>query len=477
MKFILNRQVVLQGLKPETGNAIKQQLTLYNPKYEDARRMGRYTANIPEKLTFFTDDEHGDLVFPRGFSDRAYRICRQYDENVEVKDHRRTLPPVDYRFKGILRDYQEHAVSEMIRHTHGTLSAPTGSGKTIMALSIIARQQQPALIIVHTKELLNQWIKAIEQFLGIPADEVGIMGGGKLKPEKIVTVGLVQTLKNKWSIIVDQVGHVIVDECHKCPARTFTDVITKFDAKFFMGLSATPWRRDKLTASIYFHLGEQRHQVPRERLFKEGNLIKPHVIQRPTQFETLTDPARYYSLMMKELSQDRQRNQLICNDIAADENDGIKLILSDRREHCHEISQMLETDFGSPSIVLTGSTPPKEREGIVTSLKESPSAILISTIALLSEGFDLPQLSSLFLTTPIRFSGRLMQCLGRILRPSPGKKKAMVYDYVDTLVGVLLNAATSRERVYEELFGMGFVDRISDVPSTVTSLNCLNPDR
>ena len=472
MNFILKNQVTLQGLKAQTANAIKQQLTLYNPKYEDARRMGRYTANIPENLTFYINDEHGDLLLPRGFSDRAYRICRQYGENVEVKDHRRTLASVDYKFKGLLRDYQERAVSEMIRHTHGTLSAPTGSGKTVMALSIIARQQQPALIIVHTRELLNQWVKAIEQFLVIPVDEVGIMGGGKLRPGKIVTVGLVQTLKNKWTDIVNQVGHVIVDECHKCPARTFTDVITKFDAKFFTGLSATPWRRDRLTASIYFHLGEQRHQVPRERLFKEGNLIKPHVIQRQTQFETTTDPTRYYSLMLKELSQDRHRNQLICNDIADDQNDGIKLVLSDRREHCHELSQILETDFGRPSVVLTGSTPPKEREDIVKSLIKSPSAILISTIALLSEGFDLPQLSSLFLTTPIRFSGRLMQCLGRILRPSPGKEKAMVYDYVDTLVGVLANAATSRERVYEELFGMGFVDKISDLLFP----DCLNPD-
>ena len=434
------------------------------------------TANIPEKLTFFTEDENGDFLFPRGFSDRAYRICRHYAEKVEINDNRRTLPLVDYTFTGILRDYQELAVSEMIRHTHGTLSAPTGSGKTVMALSIIARRQQPVLIIVHTRELLNQWINAIEQFLDIPGDEVGILGGGKLKPGKLITVGLVQTLKNKWPAIVEQVGHIIVDECHKCPAKTFTDVITKFDAKFFMGLSATPWRRDRLTASIYFHLGEQRHQVPRERLFKDGNLIKPHVIQRQTQFETLTDPARYYSLMMKELSQDRQRNKLICGDIAADENDGIKLILSDRREHCHELSKILETDFNTPSIVLTGSTAPKEREEIVISLKKSRCAVLISTIALLSEGFDLPQLSNLFLTTPIRFSGRLMQCLGRILRPSPGKEKAVVYDYVDGLVGVLANAAASRERVYEELFGMGFVNSISEEPFSVESPDCLNTD-
>ena len=458
MKFILSNEVTLQGQKPETTNAIKQQLTLYNPKYQDAQKRGRYTGNIPEKITFFTDHENGDFLLPRGFSDRAYRICKQNEDKVEVEDQRRFLEPIDFKFIGKLREYQEKAVSEMIRHTHGTLSAPTGSGKTIMALAIIARQKQPTLIIVHTRELLNQWIMAIERFLGIPGDAVGTLGGGKLNPGESISVGLVQTLKNKWPAIVDQVGHVIVDECHKCPARTFTDVITKFDAKFFLGLSATPWRRDKLTQSIYFHLGDQRHQISQERLFEEGNLIKPRVIPRETSFETLTDPSRYYSLIMKELSQDRERNHLICSDVSLDQNDGIKLILSDRREHCHELAKIFETDFKLSSIVLTGSTPIKEREEIVSSLKETSSGILISTIALLSEGFDLPQLSTLFLTTPIRFSGRLMQCLGRILRPAPGKEKATVYDYVDTQVGVLCSAAAARERVYENLFGMGFSD-------------------
>ena len=454
MKFILTNQLTLQGLKLETTKTIKQQLTLHNPKYEDARKMGRYTQNIPDKLTFYTELEDG-LQCPRGFSDQAYRICRHNEENVEVADKRRVMAPIDFQFKGRLREYQETAVSEMIRHTHGTLSAPTGSGKTIMALSIIARHRQPSLIIVHTRELLNQWILAIERFLDIPREAVGILGGGKLKPGDMISVGLVQTLKNKWPTIVEQVGHVIVDECHKCPARTFTDVITKFDAKYFLGLSATPWRRDRLTQSIYFHLGKQRYQISQEKLFEEGSLIKPRVIPRETQFETLTDPGRYYSLMMKELSQNLERNRLICRDVSLDQNDGIKLILSDRREHCHELAKILETDFKLTSIVITGSTPTKAREEIVSSLKETPSAILISTIALLSEGFDLPQLSTLFLTTPIRFSGRLMQCLGRVLRPSPGKKSAMVYDYVDARVGVLGNAAAAREQIYKQLFGTG----------------------
>jgi len=454
VKFILSNQVTLQGLKPETANAIKQQLTLYNPKYQDARKMGRFAGNIPEKLTFFTEHQTGELMIPRGFSDRAYRLCRQYENTVEVEDHRRVLPPIDFKFTGTLREYQETAVSEMVRHTHGTLSAPTGSGKTIMALAIIARQKQPTLIIVHTRELLNQWVGAIAQFLGIT--DVGTLEGGKVKPGDAISVGLVQTLKKKWPVIMERVGHVIVDECHKCPAKTFTDVVTQFDAKIFTGLSATPWRRDKLTASIYFHLGEQRHQVPREQLFETGNLIKPRVIFRETSFQTLTDPSRYYSLMLKELSQDLERNRLICRDISLEKNTGISLILSDRREHCHELARILETNFNLPTMVLTGSTPTREREAIVSSLKTTSSALLISTIALLSEGFDLPRLTTLFLTTPIRFSGRLMQCLGRILRPSPGKKKATVYDYVDTQVGVLSNAAEARKRVYSDLFGTAF---------------------
>lgn len=450
MRFILDHHVTLKGASSATREQIKTRLTLANPRYEDARKMGRFTRGIPPKLHYFSEAGE-DLVCPRGFSDRAWRICRAMETVVTVEDNRRSLDDTTIHFTGRLRPYQAQAVDAMMPHTHGTLSAPTGSGKTVMALALIARRHQPVLIIVHTRELLNQWITAIEAFLGISPETVGVLGAGKAWCGEQITVALVQTLKNRWETVQPHVGHVIVDECHKCPARTFTDVLTRFDARFLTGLSATPWRRDRLTPSIYFHMGELRHEVPRDPLFSEGSLIKPRIILCETGFESDLDPSRHYSTMLKVLTRNLERNRLVARDVASVNRSGIRLVLSDRREHCRRLSQMLATEFGCSTLVLTGDTPAKERDAGIETLKSASTGILIATIALLSEGFDLPELSTLFLTTPIRSSGRLLQCLGRVLRPAPGKETAIVYDYVDARVGVLDNAARSRQQVYRDM--------------------------
>ena len=317
-----------------------------------------------------------------------------------------------------------------------------------MALYLIALRRQPALVVVHTKELMDQWIDRIGAFLGIPARKVGIIGGGKKRIDHKITVGLVQSLYKCASEVAPHIGHLVIDECHRAPSRTFTECVTAFDSRFMLGLSATPWRRDGFSRLIYWHLGDKVHEVDKGALVEAGHVPAADVIWRETSFRPFHDPSAEYAKMLSELTQDPARNGLIAADVAreAGNGGGVILILADRKAHCDDLAAFL-MDWGVEAAILTGDLSNGARQAVVEALSAGQIKVLVSTTQLLSEGFDCKELSTLFLATPIRFSGRLLQAVGRVLRPAPGKDKARVFDYVDP-VGVLKNAARARQREY-----------------------------
>jgi superfamily II DNA or RNA helicase len=216
-----------------------------------------------------------------------------------------------------------------------------------------------------------------------------------------------------------------------------------------LGLSATPWRRDGLSRLIYWHLGDKVHEVDKGALVDAGHVLAADVVWRETSFRPTYDPSEEYSKMLSELTQDPDRNALIASDVAreAGNGGGVCLVLSDRKAHCDTLAAHLK-DWGVESSVLTGDLGNGARAAVVEALNGGRVKVLVATGALLGEGFDCAALSTLFLATPIKFNGRLLQYLGRVLRPAPGKDKARVYDYLDP-VGVLKNAARSRQREYE----------------------------
>jgi superfamily II DNA or RNA helicase len=339
----------------------------------------------------------------------------------------------------------------MIKKDFGTLSAPTGSGKTVMGLYLIARRRQPAVVIVHTKDLAFQWIRRIEQFLGIPADAVGLIGAGRKQIGDRITVALVQTLYRCTDEVAALTGHIVVDECHRTPSRTFTEAVGAFDCRYMLGLSATPWRRDRLSTLIFWHLGDIHHQVDKARLEEKGHILKVDVVVRRTVFEPYFDPVNDYSRMLSELTADDARNRLIASDVEKEVSagKGVCLVLSDRKKHCETLQGILRFKFNIQAELLTGDLGTEARRTVLARLGQGRVKVLIATGQLIGEGFDCPDLSTLFMATPIRFSGRVMQYLGRILRPAPGKARARVYDYVDERVAPLMAAARARQRVYD----------------------------
>ena len=438
-------QCSLTGISAALLSVLQNSLTIDNPKYRDAKKYGRWVGkNFKQKL-FFYEMEDAAIFFPRGYAGQAVALCREYlGRGPVIDDRRRLLPEVTFDFMGDLRPYQQEAVEDVLRKHFGVLVASTGSGKTVMALAIVASRRQPALILVHSRELMYQWQERARQFLGI---EAGLIGDSQFTIRPL-TVAIVNTARKRLDEIVPRFGHLIVDECHRVPATLFTRVVKEFDSYYMLGLSATAYRReDGLTRLIYLYMGDRAHQVDARKLAASGAVLKPQFIQRPTGFKYVF--RGNYQALMNALT----KNELRCRQIAEDIRDeaqqtgGIVLVVSDRVAHCQKLAGML-AEKGLRPTVMTGKLTTAERSAIVASIHHGGIKVLIATLQLVGEGFDAAGLATLFLTTPIKFTGRLRQVIGRILRPASGKQPKVI-DYVDEHVGVLRNSARIRRQAYE----------------------------
>ena len=439
---------LIENISRSLEDALKKRLTIDNPEYQAAKKYGRWIGKkLKPQLKYYEPVPRG-LRFPRGFANQAVLLCREIiGTDPEIIDRRRLLGETAFDFHGILRPYQRQAVAAISQHSFGVLEAGTGSGKTVMALAVIALRRQPALVVVHTKELLYQWRQRAEEYLRCP---VGLLGDGKADIEPL-TIAIVNSARKRVAELAPLFGHLVVDECHRVPASLFTDVVSAFDCHYQLGLSATAFRRDSgMTQLIYFFMGDLTHKVDQEELAASGAIVRPELIRRVTAF-TFNYQGDYQE-MIKALVIHQGRNRQIIDDIlreAARPGVGIILVVSDRVSHCQLFTERLAA-HGLRAALLTGQQTPEQRMAVVAQVRDGRLQVLIATIQLIGEGFDCPGLTSLFLTTPITFEGRLLQIIGRIMRPAAGKQ-ARVFDYVDEAVAALRRSAWNRRQVLEEL--------------------------
>lgn len=439
---------LLSGISFDFEKEIKKQLTIENPQYKAAKKYGRWIGKkLKPQLKYYEPVVQG-VRFPRGFANQAVLMCRDYlGKDPEIIDKRRLLPEIELFFGGHLRPYQQLAVDEAMKKSFGVIESGTGSGKTVMGLALIAARKQPTLVIVHTKELLYQWKERAEQFLEC---DVGLIGDGKFSIGPL-TVSIVNSARNRVDDLVSRFGHLVVDECHRVPATLFTDVVSRFDCHYLLGLSATAFRSDnELTRLIYFFMGDRIHQVDSQELQASGAVLKPEIIRTSTSF-TYRYRGDYQSLI-KALTVHEGRNMQILEDIcgvAAEPGSGTCLVVSDRVSHCRLFVERLQ-NRGVMVELLTGQIPPESRSAIVAAVQNGEIQVLVATLQLISEGFDCPGLSTLFLTTPIVFEGRILQVMGRIMRPAVNKR-ARVFDYIDENIPALLRSANSRGLILSEV--------------------------
>ncbi|HLC17282.1 MAG TPA: DEAD/DEAH box helicase [Thermodesulfovibrionia bacterium] len=435
-------------LSPEVINKLKSQLVFINPKWIENEKRGYWTGDIPHILSFFNTKGDKALI-PRGFASRCIQILSNSGLNAVLDDKTRQLPDVPFTFQADLRSFQAKAVTAILSKRFGVLNAPTGSGKTVMALKVIAERKQPALVVVHTKELLYQWRDRTTTFLGIPQDEVGLIGDGKKQTGSRITIAIVNSLYKCLDEVANQTGFLVVDECHRTPAKTFTEAVEAFDSRYMLGLSATPYRRDGLTKVIHFYLGNTVYDISARELQKQNQIMEASLVARKTGFDYNYQDD--YQEMLSRLVDDPERNQLIAHDVVehVTKEPGIALVLSDRKNHCRTLFDLIVKQNVTCRL-LTGEVSAGERKSIVEELNQGKVRVLVATAQLIGEGFDLKALSSIFMATPVKFSGRVKQYIGRILRMAHGKTNATIYDYLDE-PGVLLASFKTRVHVYREL--------------------------
>lgn len=435
-------------------------LIMENPKYKGALDHGYSTRGIPKRLHYMTKNSNGNWVMPRGFYYRLQNIIKRYGIPFRTIDKCMTVEDVEIDFIGELREDQPEAASAILDNQYGLLSRGTGGGKTVIALYVIAKRRQPTLIVVHTKELMYQWQERAEGtkyakgfFGGLKKGDIGLIGDGKKSVGRILTVAIVNSLSKYLYLVKDSVGQLIIDEAHKIPSTTFSNIISHFDCRFFLGLSATLNRRDGLGEVIKFYIGDIVHTGDIKHLQAKKQAMKPSLTIIKTNFSFYIKNTFMYSSMIKKLTSDVDRNDLIVKEVIkhSKKNNSreISLVISDRKEHCRVLYNKFKQKFIRVGILIGGMSN-KERRETKEKLNAGYYDVLVATSQLIGEGLDCPTLASIFLTTPIGHSLRLIQYIGRIVRMIEGKRRAMIFDFEDPL-WLLQHSFKKRMKVYNEL--------------------------
>ena len=381
------------------------------------------------------EEDLDQLLIHRGLGEVAARLIEAAGSRLEVDDRRPPASTRPFTFAGVLAPAQQSAVDALADYDHGILVAPTGAGKTVMACALIAQLATPTLVLVHTKTLVEQWRQRLGDLLGLRRTEIGQLGAGRSRRSGIVDLVTLQTLARHEQVeeIFAQYGLVVVDECHHLPAATFERCVRRASTRRWIGLTATPKRRDGLEGILHMQLGPARHTMTED-------IATTVMVRRDLMVhETLTDPATPdgtpVQTILGTVAADPERTRDICDDIADAHRRGRNvLVLTDRKDHLEALRGQLTENHGLNPEVLKGGTGKKAHRSVLERLQaEDRPVLLLSTGAYLGEGFDLPRLDTLFLTYPIAGRARVVQYVGRVTRAFPGKTTVEVHDYHDSL--------------------------------------------
>jgi superfamily II DNA or RNA helicase len=367
--------------------------------------------------------------------------------------------PVTLTFQGILRPEQQHAADRLIQYDTGVLSASTAFGKTVIGAWLIAQRKVNTLVIVHRRQLMDQWVESLQTFLGLEKNEVGQIGGGKHKITGVVDVAMIQSLEHNGVVddLMENYGNVIVDECHHISAARFEQVIRQAKARFITGLTATVTRRDGHHPIIFMQCGAVRYRVD-DRQQAASRPFVHRVIIRNTAFSLPADSNDKSTPGLQDiyarLAADMTRNQMIVGDVLEAIHAGRSpVLLTERREHLDYFANILAGKIRN-IVVLYGGLGRKQRSLLMEQLKNTPQVderLIIATGRYLGEGFDDARLDTLFLALPIAWRGTVVQYAGRLHRNYELKHEVIIYDYVDSQVPVLIGMFGKRKKAYKTI--------------------------
>jgi len=444
-----------QGLPPAMINRILRIAAFQNPEFYKAQAMRLSTFGKP-RIISCGEDFARHIAVPRGCIGEVLELLKSHGIQPEGHDERNSGVAVATEFRGRLRPDQEGAAAQMLRHDDGILCAPTAFGKTAVAAWLIAQRKVNTLVLVHRRQLLDQWQARLAMFLDLPPESIGSIGGGKVRRTGIVDVAVIQSLRQKNAVqdYVAEYGQVIVDECHHLSAFTFEQVMRAIKAKFVSGLTATPTRKDGHHPIIQMQCGSIRFGMTTKAM-TEASPFQHRVLPRLTTFQMQTGTVdATIQDIYRELAQNETRNELIVSDVRVALRDGRSpLLLTGRTDHLLHLADL----FGGTIehlYVLKGGMGKKQRKAIDEAMNAVPVGaprLILATGSYIGEGIDDARLDTLFLAMPISWKGTLQQYVGRLHRLLDGKQVVQVYDYVDIAEPMLARMYERRRKGYASI--------------------------
>ena len=442
------------GLPSPLLNKIKRLAAFQNPEFYKKQSMRLSTALTP-RVICCAEELQNYITIPRGCAKNLSEFCSVNQITLNIQDKRIPGNDVQFMFAGNLTETQEKACRELLKYESGTFVAPPGIGKTVIGIRLIAARGVNTLVLVHRKPLLEQWRTQISAFLNIPTGSIGQIGGGKNKATNSIDVAMIQSIDKKEEVDsrIRNYGQIIVDECHHVSAFSFERVMMEANAKYIIGLTATPYRRDGHQPIITMQCGPIRHKVT-TRKDATDSLLKYRLMMRTTSFAYPWSDGHNIQSLWQPLIMDENRNHMICEDILNSlEEKRSPIVLTERKEHLELLKQKLEK-FVKHIIVLHGGMRAGTRKEMLSKLESIPDTeerLILATGQYIGEGFDDPRLDTLFIAMPFSFKGKMVQYAGRLHRLYQGKTEVRIYDYVDENIPVLMKMYKRRLKAYKAL--------------------------
>lgn len=461
IKIVAGNQLYIEknGLPPQLINRLIRTAAFQNPEFYKAQAMRLPIFDKP-RIIACAENFPNHIGLPRGCLDDILELLAEINITHKIVDERNAGKAIRTKFLGTLSKDQKSVVKALLAHDTGVLSATTGFGKTVLAAHIIAKRKRNTLILVHRKQLLEQWVARLQTFLDLEHINIGKIGGGKRKPTAQIDIALIQSLVRRGEIddCVADYGQLIVDECHHLSAVSFEAVARQCKAKYVLGLTATPIRKDGQQPIIFMQCGPIRHHVDAKKLAKKRP-FSHFVVPRYTEFRLPLSLTEQYErppiqTVYAELANNSARNEMIMSDVVSALKDGRSpVILTERKEHVAFFADCL-SGFSEHIITLQGGMGKKAHKQMLEELEsigDHEERILIATGRYIGEGFDDARLDTLFLAMPISWKGTLAQYAGRLHRIHRNKTKVQVYDYIDYRVPVLQRMSEKRMSGYRSL--------------------------
>lgn len=425
-------------------NFLKENLNFANSAFIIKKKAGRSTFETPRFFNLIEEIKN-ELHIPRGFIGKLLRFCREIKLEHEFLDERETLPAIPFVFQATLRNHQNNTLEAVARKDFGVIVAPPGAGKTVIGLKIVANKQQPALILVHRKLLLDQWIERIEGFLGIAKKDIGIIGQGKAKIGNHITIATIQSLPKYIDTLYDKFGTILVDECHHVPAESYRNTINALQSKYCYGLTATPFRKHNDDKLIFTYLGDIITEIKSEEI---EDYKKATIIIRNTTFNLpYNSKTDNFEVLSQILIHDTARNKIITNDVAKELNQGKKtVIITERKEHIETLNLLLKSNY--ETVTLSGDDTESNKKAKWKILSAGNFQVLITTGQYFGEGSDIKHINTLFLAYPFSFKGKLIQYIGRVQR---SEINPTIYDYRDLHIDYLNKQFLKRNTYYRKI--------------------------